>query len=230
MLCRAAEAIGLPGVGRVPIMRAVDVERDHSVVGTPESRPPEPQLPVLRFGLKQLFWWVTGLCVLLGLLVAVPYGLPPLALLLAVAVVVLHVLSTAIGNRLGTHANDRRAWEANLGPEDRPPAAVPGPVSAEPQRRSPLHGRDQPLRRMRVCLTVGAVLGGLLGLVALSVTIGDRTTVVGILVGAASTAVVGGWVAFVAASAWSIFQQGWREAVAEHGRDRRDRRGDREVS
>ncbi len=70
---------------------------------------------------------------------------------------------------------------------------------------------------MRVCLTVGAVLGGLLGIVALSVTIGDRTTVVGILVGAASMAVVGGWVAFVAASAWSIFHQGWRDAVAEHG-------------
>jgi len=180
----------------------------------------EPQLPVLRFGLRQLFWWVTGLCLLLGALVAVPFGLPPLALLLAVSVVVLHVLSTAIGHRLGAHAQERRAWESKFDPDERPPGRLPVSVPAVPERRSPLHGRDQPLRRMRVCLTVGAVLGGLLGLVALSVTIGDRTTVVGILVGAASTAVVGGWVAFVGASAWSIFQQGWRDAVAEHGRDR----------
>jgi hypothetical protein len=43
------------------------------------------------------------------------------------------------------------------------------------------------------------------------------------LVGAASMAVVGGWVAFVAASAWSIFHEGWRDAVAEHGRDKAER-------
>jgi hypothetical protein len=166
-----------------------------------------------------LFWSVTGLCVLLGALVAVPFGLSPVALVLAVSVVVLHVLSTAIGHRLGEHANERRAWEAKLDSGGRPPGVPLLLVPGEPQRRSPLHGRDQPLRQMRVCLTVGAVTGGLLGIAALSVTIGDRTTVAGILVGAASTAVVGGWVAFVAASAWSIFREGWRDAVAEHGRD-----------
>jgi hypothetical protein len=53
----------------------------------------------------------------------------------------------------------------------------------------------------------------------LSLTIGDRTTAAGIVVGAASMAVVGGWIAFVAASAWSIFRQGWRDAVAEERRE-----------
>jgi hypothetical protein len=166
-----------------------------------------------------MFWCVTGLCVLLGALVAVPIGLAAVALLLAVSVVVLHVLSTAIGTRLGEHANERRVWEANREPDDRPLGALSAPVSFEPQRRSPLHGRDQPLRRMRVCLTTGAALGGLLGVVVLSVTIGDRTTAAGIVVGAASMAVVGGWIAFVAASAWSIFRQGWRDAVAEERRE-----------
>jgi hypothetical protein len=167
-----------------------------------------------------MFWCVTGLCVLLGALAAVPIGMAAVALLLAASVVVLHVLSTAIGTRLGEHANERRAWEANRELGNRTLGAVSAPVSFEPQRRSPLHGRDQPLRRMRACLTAGAALGGLLGGVVLSVTIGDRTTVAGILVGAASMAVVGGWVAFVAASAWSIFREGWRDAVAEHGRDK----------
>ena len=179
----------------------------------------EPQLPVLRFSLKHLFWGVTGICVLLAALVAAPVGVSALALLLAVSVAVLHVLSTAIGTRLGEHANERRAWEANRNLDDRPPGVPRAPVPVEPRRRSPLHGRDQPLRRMRVCLTAGAVLGGLLGVVVLSVTIGDRTTLAGILVGAASTAVVGGWLAFVAASARSIFRQGWRDAVTEDRRE-----------
>ncbi len=118
-------------------MRTVDVERKLSAIGVPEPRLsepqlPEPQLPVLRFGLRQLFWWVTGLCVLLGLLMAVPFGLSPVALVLAVSVVVLHVLSTAIGTRLGAHANERRAWEANLGQEDRPAAVRQAAVPAEP--------------------------------------------------------------------------------------------------
>ena len=79
---------------------------------------------MLRFSLRYMFWCVTGLCVLLAALVAVPIGMAAVALLLAVSVVVLHVLSTAIGTRLGEHANDRRAWEANRDLDERP-AGVP---------------------------------------------------------------------------------------------------------
>ena len=135
------------------------------------------------------------------------------ALLLAVSVVVLHVLSTAIGTRLRGACQRSAGLGGESGSIERPPACHRLRCPVEPPRRSPLHGHDQPLRRMRMCLTAGAILGGLLGVVALSVTIGDRTTAAGILVGAASTAVVGAWIAFVAASAWSIFRQGWRDAV-----------------
>jgi hypothetical protein len=184
----------------------------------------EPQMPVLRFGLRQLFWWVTGICVLLAGLVALPWGMGLAAVLLAISVVALHVLSTAIGTRLREHANDVRTWEAGQTDGERAELVGVGALSAarrqlEPQERSPLHGHDQPLRRMRVCLTAGAVLGGLLGVLVLSLTIGNRTTLAGILVGAASMAVVGGWLAFVGASAWSIFRQGWRDAVKERPRD-----------
>lgn len=184
---------------------------------TPTSSPlptAEPQLPVLRFGLKQFFWWITAASILLAVLVAVPYGLSLIALVLAISVVTLHVLSTALGTRLRDHANERRAWEAGRGSTLQPassPAAIPLPSI----RRSPLHGHDQPLRRMRVCLTAGAILGGLFGIAALSLLLGNRTTIAGILVGSASTAIVGAWIAFIAASAWSIFRQGWRDAVRE---------------
>jgi hypothetical protein len=164
----------------------------------------------LRFGLRQFFWWITAACVLLGVLVAIPWGMSLISLLLAICVVTLHVLSTAIGTRLRDHADERRAWESG---QIQPAATQASPRVVAPSRRSPLHGREQPLRRMRICLTTGAITGGTLGMVALSILLGERTTVAGILVGAASTAVLGAWIAFLAASAWTIFRQGWRDAV-----------------
>lgn len=175
----------------------------------------EPQLPVLRFGLRQFFWWITAACVLLAVLAAIPRGMSLLALVLAVSVVSLHVLSTAIGTRLREHANQRREWESGQNPGLPSVDTSHSTAMVEPARRSPLHGHDQPLRRMRICLTVGAVVGGLVGIAALSLLLGNRTTIAGIVVGAASTAVVGAWIAFVAASAWSIFRQGWRDAVRD---------------
>jgi hypothetical protein len=174
----------------------------------------EPQLPVLRFGLKQFFWWITGTCLLLALFAAIPTGLALLAVVLAVGVIALHVLSTALGTQLRDHANQHRIWEsAEIGPSD---VAIPSqPAIVPPFRRSPLHGRDQPLRRLRIWLTAGATLGGLLGIAALSLLLGNRTSIAGILVGSASTAVVGAWIAFVISSAWSIFRQGWRDAVRD---------------
>ncbi|MGE3243534.1 MAG: hypothetical protein AB7G28_24350, partial [Pirellulales bacterium] len=149
-------------------------------VGQLPAAPPleEPQLPVLRFGLRQFFWWITAASIVLAVLVAVPYGMSLIALVLAIGVVTLHVLSTAIGTRLRDHANERRAWEAAHDDFLQPSSGGPA-VSLQPARRSPLHGHDQPLRRMRICLTAGAVLGGLLGIAALSVKLGDRTTIAG---------------------------------------------------
>jgi hypothetical protein len=183
----------------------------------------EPQLPVLRFSLKHLFCWVTGVSVLMAALAAAPAGMSPLALLLAVLAVALHVIGTAIGTRLRAHANDRRAWEArqlcpdNLG--DGPPPTPSTCFTAESRPRSPLSGHSQPLRRLPLCLVAGAILGGCLGVAILTVTIGNRTTAAGVAVGAVSIAVMGAWLAFVAASSWAIFRQGWRDAVAESRKD-----------
>ena len=193
---------------------------------TSVALPSEPQLPVLRFGLKHLFWWVTGVSVLMAALVAAPAGVSPVALLLAVLVVALHIGGTAIGTRLRAHANERRAWEAtqfcpdNL--SDGPPSMPSNCDTAEPRPRSPLHAHGQPLRRLPLWLVAGATFGGCMGVVILTVTIGDRATVAGVAVGAVSTAVVGAWLAFVAVSSWAVFRQGWRDAVAESHTDGAD--------
>jgi hypothetical protein len=185
---------------------------------------PEPQLPVLRFSLKQLFWWVTGACVLMAALAVSPQaGLSPVALLMAVSAVALHVGGTAIGTRLRAHANERQAWEAAQGHADRfdvsPPWSPPSSLATEPRPRSPLHGHGRPLRRLPLYLVSGAIFGGTFGAVALAIAIGERTTIAGVAVGALSMAVVGTWLAFVAASSWAIFRQGWHDAVAESRKD-----------
>lgn len=64
-------------------------------------------------------------------------------------------------------------------------------------------------------VAVGSAVGGVIGIAVLELTIGDRTTNVGIAVGAISTAIVGGWFAFVVGNFWAILRQGWQDAVAE---------------
>jgi hypothetical protein len=172
-------------------------------------------LPVLRFGLRQFFWWLTGVSVLLAIFVIIPTGLALIAVVLAVGVVALHILSTALGTRLRDHANERRAWEAGQSPPPAPASHAPRQAVAPPSRRSPLHGHAQPLIRVRIWLTLGALVGGLFGIVALFLLLGNRTSIAGILVGSASTAVVGAWIAFIASSAWSIFREGWHDALRD---------------
>jgi len=187
--------------------------------------PREPQLPVLRFSLRYLFWCVTAVCLLLTVLVSTSHsGLTALALLLAVMVMLLHVSGTAIGTRLRAHADERRAWEAaqhDLAGHDsaRIVASAPRTGVNEPQSRSPWHEHGRPVERLRLCVVVGAVAGGALGMAILAATIGGRTTVAGMAVGAISLAVVGAWLAFLGASFWTILRKGWRDAVKEHGRD-----------
>lgn len=186
-----------------------------------EPSPSEPQLPVFRFRLKHLFWCVTGTCLLLAALVIAGRtgDMKPLAILLAVLVVILHVAGTAIGLRMKQHADRRRAWEKEVrfaGDTDEMPQLPAGALATTSLRnrpRSPLHVHDRPLRQLRLFVAAGAAVGGCLGVAALLVLIGNRTTVAGIVVGAVSTAVMGAWFAFVAANSWTIFRQGWRDAV-----------------
>ena len=62
----------------------------------------------------------------------------------------------------------------------------------------------------------GAVLGG---------TIGHRTSLEGIIVGAASFAVLGGWISFLGGNFYGVFRHGFREALAEERKNQSRQKG-----
>ena len=77
---------------------------------------------------------------------------------------------------------------------------------------------------LRTVVVAGAIVGGCIGARACwRLTIGHRTSPVGIAVGALSTAVLGGWFAFLGGSFWAIFRQGWREASPTSDDERANR-------
>lgn len=192
----------------------------------PGNLPPSPpELPVLRFGLRQLFWTVTGLSLLLAALAAVAPGPRPLLLLIAVTIVSAHITATAIGTRLRRHANDKRAWELQQHETrdrvlevaehrcDLNTASLP-PVS--PWYR---HGGTA-LGWLPKLVISGAVGGGIAGAVLFfSDAIGRNASPAGIVVGAISLAVVGAWLSFLGGSFYAIFRHGLRDAMAHQCRD-----------
>src|SRR2546423_5158039 len=75
-------------------------------------------VPLFRFGLRQLFLFVAAICALLAAM-ASSSGPTALVLLLAVAVVVMHVFATAVGTRLQWRTEQERlrvqAAQPNIG-------------------------------------------------------------------------------------------------------------------
>ncbi|HEY4231814.1 MAG TPA: hypothetical protein VGM76_00165 [Lacipirellulaceae bacterium] len=182
-----------------------DLEISPQIYGSADL--PEPNRPVLRFGLRHLFWFVTGVSVLLATLANFPDGsYNSLALVIAIAVVVLHLMGAAIGCHLRAEADRHTAVFQPLDGGELDPSCS--------MQLSPLHVHGLALRRLPLLVAIGAILGGCLGAVLLEVMIGGRTTSLGVAVGALSTAVLGGWFTFLAVSFSAILRQGWRDAVA----------------
>jgi hypothetical protein len=191
---------------------------------TDRSNASPPELPLFRFGLRHLFWFVTAVSVLMAAVVAVSPGVAPLLLLIAALIVTAHVTGTALGSRLRAHADQLRDWEGKHpsnrlnapDAEDRScdlaAATLPPP--------SPWHlHRSTALGWVPTLVVAGAFAGGFGGTVFLAFTIGHRTSPVGIAVGAISLAVIGGWLAFVGSSFYAIFRQGLRDAMAHQRLD-----------
>jgi hypothetical protein len=207
-------------------IQPIRTAKDHPApAAAPTSLPPPPALPVLRFGLRQLFWTVAALSLLLTALAASPSGPALLLVLMAVFVVVAHVTGTAIGSRLRRYANDCRAWEqkygaaGNSGPEAAEHscdlAAAPLPPTSPWYRRG-----STALGWLPKLIVAGAIAGGCGG-VALFITdsISHRASLAGIVVGAISLAVLGAWFAFLGGSFYAIFRHGLREAMAHQRHD-----------
>jgi hypothetical protein len=180
-------------------------------------------LPLFRFGLRHLLFFVAIVSLLLAVVVS-SHGVTALALLVAAMVVVLHLFSTLLGTQLKEHAN--RTLNQNVlgdgfdGHAKRTANRSFATAISQTPARSPWYDRGStPLPWVPRLVVVMAFLGGAVGAGVLVVTIGNRTSLTGILVGAASIAVVTGWFAFLGGSFYGIFRHGFLEAIAEHKKD-----------
>src|SRR5689334_12256758 len=111
---------------------------------SPKASAGHDDLPLFRFGLRQLLLFVAAFSGLLAAL-AISHGLTVLVILLAVSVVVMHVFATALGTRLQSRADDERRQLASR-PSNAESTALPAEQSAKLQAirsspRSPWHGR-----------------------------------------------------------------------------------------
>jgi hypothetical protein len=199
-----------------------------SVPSTNDSHAPSLQptdgadLPHFQFCLRSLLVYTTFLCLLLAAMV-ISKGIGAAAVLLVALVIAAHVLSTALGCRLrdlSTSRNGRGGWsdETTSGLADEPPTCEPDLFAAP--RPSSWHGHERiGGRRPPALVFAGILFGGVAGGVFLLAVIGDRTSGAGIVVGALSLGVVGGWFAFLATRFYYIFRHGLSEAVADQQKD-----------
>jgi hypothetical protein len=193
-------------------------------MGEPAATSGPAELPQFRFRLRQLLLFVALLSIFLTAIVS-SQGIVGLALVLAVLVMTAHVFSTALGSRLRCEADRAQGWNGvnrtltanGSGQPFRRPSAV---SSIPSQRRSPWHRRGSTsMPWLPRLIVAGTLLGGLGGALVLLSTIGDRTSLAGVLLGGFSLAVLGGWFAFLGGSFYGIFRHGVREALADPHRD-----------
>jgi hypothetical protein len=180
--------------------------------------------PLFRFRLRQLFYFVSVVSFILAATV-LTQGVAALAMLLAALVVAAHLFSTALANRLRSRADDAQALARALGtgPQLVEQFSEHSISPAIPRcARSPWHARGSTsLPWLPRLILAGVIAGGILGASVLGISIGHRTTLAGVVVGGLSSAVLGGWFAFVGGSFYGIFRHGLRDAIAEQNKDER---------
>src|SRR6185295_6816440 len=90
---------------------------NHTDFSTPQIRPHlSADTPLFHFGLRQLLLFVAGICALLAAM-ASSSGLTSLVVLLAVAVVVMHVFATALGTRLQLRSEQEQLRQQAVQPK-----------------------------------------------------------------------------------------------------------------
>jgi len=167
---------------------------------------------------------VAAICALLTAMVS-SGGITALVILLGVSIVAMHVAATLIGTRLQARSEQeqlrqRTAQTACDQPSNRASEDFVRLASIQRAPRSPWHSRGSTYLPWLPRLVVGAMIfGGVGGTVLLSGLIGDRSSVEGIVVGAASFAILGGWISFICGNFYGVFRHGFREALADQQRD-----------
>ncbi len=167
--------------------------------------------PLFRFGLRRMFLFVSGLAALGGVMAMVRGGWA-VGIGFGAAMAAAHVLATSIGTRLRdrtSRANLRRAAKqgAAHAPMRRLTREELAALTATPLAR---HGHA-PFRTL-LSAAGGATAGGFFGAAAAPILAGPSTTGAELALGAASCAVMGAWMALLAAHFWSVMRRTWRDA------------------
>ena len=198
----------------VPFRLAADNEGIMFPSPLPSSAVPrEPQL--LRFRLRQMFFWVTLASVLCALLVLTE-GPLPLVISTGALLVAAHVLGNLIGTRLRDTSHEVRLWRAN-NPRSTADAPVTCGRSAETAKQhlplgTPLADHGRVSHWLLWIVAAGTLLGAIVGFTTIALTIGPQISWQGWAVGTISCAVLGTWGTFLASSFSSIARHAWREA------------------
>lgn len=148
---------------------------------------------------------VAILCVTLAVANAVG-AIIATALFMLVGLLAAHVIGNAVGTRL--RDQDRS------GVIDEPPAIPSVPQEYEPARK--LQENTTVNRRWIIAATFGAILGGTIGGIVISIDLGAKQTVAGLCLAVGSSAVLGGFAAFMATSLWSVARSALGEAIDTH--------------
>lgn len=181
---------------------------------TPQS-PVEREPNILRFGLRQWFYFVSGIIVLCALFASLE-GEGAILLASVVALIVAHVLGTFLGTRLRDTSEDVVRWKARVGSEDADrPVSLPQPVSIGEVRlpeTTSLASRSDDRRRSRWSAGLGGLAGCGLGAWGIDGLAGPPVTWAGLAFGAVSCGVMGAWIALLVSNFWAIARQALRHA------------------
>ena len=166
---------------------------------------PDAALKPPQFTLRALLVAMTALACLFAVMTAVG-SVWSLAILLLLALVSAHV----VGNAVGTKLRDRSVRRPIVHPSAAPRRAAPPREFASPKRLT------EPARLHWITLVTsggGALAGGYFGGSALANSYPDAT-IAAVVLGVASSAVLGGFVGFAASSFLAVMRQALSEAHA----------------
>jgi hypothetical protein len=182
---------------------------------------PEREPNLMRFGLRQLFSFISLATILVALLAHLG-GVWPILLGAAIALVSAHVLGTFVGTRLRDTSSEVQRWKGRPGSADRDePVAPPQPVRvADLALPAPSLASHEDLGQWRHwCVAVGAIGGLFLGGAGIYTAAGDDVTAPGIAMGSLSGGVIGAWMTLLGTNFCAIVRQTLRQAGRELGRD-----------
>ncbi len=160
----------------------------------------------LQFGLRSLMLAIT-LCGILFAAMSALGALWSATLILFLSLAAAHV----VGNALGTQLRD--AGSRQPGPVE---PAVPFDAARPPVPTAQrLRERTGVSRGMLVIAAIGGLAGGTLGGVALAATLGEQASLAAFALGVVSSAVLGGFFAFLSSSFCFVFSRALGEALGD---------------